>query len=243
MAKKATPGDRLTPPYIPWETFTSFLARLKATTVPNRIDNSMMPSTMSGSTRAHLASALRFFGLVTEDGTTTDNFRLLVKIYDTPEWHDAGAQIICDRYDPILNGLELESTTPGELDERFEAAGLTGQMREKCVRFYLAAMASVGGIISPHLSQRRRRSSGQRNGQRRRRESRQAAAEEERQDSRAGNPPAGTISFPIYFKGKPQGTLIVPSDLASEDVKVVELLIPMLRAYAGVEVDQKKRDG
>ena len=46
-------------------------------------------------------------------------------------------------------------------------------------------------------------------------------------------PSEGTIKFPIYFKNKPQGSLVVPAELTGADVNVIESIIPMLRAYAG----------
>jgi hypothetical protein len=48
-----------------------------------------------------------------------------------------------------------------------------------------------------------------------------------------------TITFPIYFKGKPNGSLIVPKDVTPNDVKAIELVIPQLRAYAGNEENIK----
>jgi hypothetical protein len=243
-------ADRHVPPYIPFETFTAFLARLKNTTVPNRIDNTMMPTTMSGTMRRQVVSALRFIGLVNDEGTVSDKLRKLVSAYDDEgKWKDEGMQIICDAYDTLVpNNFNLAAATPGELDEAF--GSLSGQMKEKCIRFYLAAMTSVGLQISPHVLQRRKRTTARRrnnsvekgipatNNSRKQkaRPSNGAVREIVREEKQQK---MDTITFPIYFKNKPQGSLVVPAELAAADVKAVELLMPVLRAYAGEDKDME----
>jgi hypothetical protein len=53
----------------------------------------------------------------------------------------------------------------------------------------------------------------------------------------AGPPPAdkpldGLIEFPLPFKAKRGGSIRVPLDLTVEDCKLIELTIPVIRAYA-----------
>ena len=53
----------ITPPYVAFKTFKSFIKMLSANGVPSEIDKSMMDG-MSGSTQSQLSATLRFLGLV-----------------------------------------------------------------------------------------------------------------------------------------------------------------------------------
>ena len=56
------------PPYISFKTFTGFMQKLKETTVPERIDGSVLKN-YAGSTAAQLTAALRSLRLIEENGT------------------------------------------------------------------------------------------------------------------------------------------------------------------------------
>src|SRR5579884_3299537 len=127
--------ERSIPPYIPFDMLTRFLAGLKSTAVPNRIDNTILPNTMSGTAKRQLVSALKFLELVNDEGLVDEKLRTLVTAYDNKDrWTEDGLQIFCDAYDKALpRGFDLGGATPGQLDEAF--ANLSSQMKAKCIRF------------------------------------------------------------------------------------------------------------
>lgn len=231
--------EALVPAYIPWETFTGFIAHLKATAVPGRIDKSMMPSEMPRLTRGQILSALKFLNLVDGAGTTSSSLRKLVAAYETEEWAEEVGTSVCDAFDEIIRGLDLSEATQAQLDERFKAAGVQGQMLSKSIRFYLSAVRAAGWAFSPHLLAKRKSAGSGKRKATTRSKSGNGAAHSDDGDGKARHAtiraPEGTKSYPLYFKGKPDGAIIVPADLGPGDCKVIELQLAVLRAYAGVD--------
>src|SRR5579884_3418816 len=152
--------ERSIPPYIPFDMLTRFLAGLKSTAVPNRIDNTILPNTMSGTAKRQLVSALKFLELVNDEGLVDEKLRTLVTAYDNKDrWTEDGLQIFCDAYEKPSNGRQ----------------------------------------------------------------------EERRQDRHDGDE---TIWYPLFFKGKPEGKIIVPRNLDKQDVAVLARTIELLKLYA-----------
>ena len=215
--------------YPPFETFRGFVESLHKTALPDKINKGLM-NTYSGGVQSHLMIALRFLGLIQgPDSRATPKMQELVAaVGDKEKWPVALAKVIEPAYQPIVDGLNLATISPKDLDEAFAAAsGLEGTMLERAERFYLKARAEAKLSVSPHLKKRRPRTVVKR---------RNDKGDGKPGDTRKTNeedPPEGTIKFPIYFKNKPQGSLTVPADLTGAEVKVIELMIPMLRAYAG----------
>ncbi len=85
MPKQVPQNDKLTPVYIPFATFQSFVEALKNTTIPPRIDNSVTP-TMSGQMRGALTSCLRFLKLVDSARHVTPRLKPLVDAFGTDKW-------------------------------------------------------------------------------------------------------------------------------------------------------------
>lgn len=44
--------------------------------------------------------------------------------------------------------------------------------------------------------------------------------------------PEGTISFPIYIPGKPEGQIVIPRDLGEADLGILEAMMSAVKAYA-----------
>ena len=145
--------EKAPPAYIPFGTFINFIERLKNTAIPGQIDNSVMPN-LAGGVRGSVRSALRFLGLTDTNDTVNTTFRELVQAHGTESWGEALGSVIDTAYAPVLNGLDLSGATPTQLNGKFRAAGSTGQMADKAIRFLLAALESAGRPFSPHLKVR-----------------------------------------------------------------------------------------
>lgn len=232
MAKEN--GEKAVTPYIPWETFVSFVAHLKATTTPSRIDKSVMPVDMPPLVRGQVQSALRFLGLIDEASTTQPTLRKLVEAYDTKGWTDGLIDDLIPAYDGVIGDLDLDHATRHQLDERFGNAGIAGQMRLKSIRFYLSLLTAAGRQFSPHLTARQK---SRPSGPPRRRKNSDAQAhtqttERKHKESEQTPDPRGTVSYPMFFKGKPEGRIVVPANIGPEDKKVLDLTMQLVAAYA-----------
>src|SRR4051812_18632415 len=95
-----TPDGKLTPCYVPFDTFEAFVARLKQVTVPDTIHKSLMPN-LSGAVQSHLIASLKFLELIHQDGGVRDGLHTLADAYNTPEWKPVLRQVIETAYKPI----------------------------------------------------------------------------------------------------------------------------------------------
>ena len=78
-----------TPPYTSYRTFKTFIEDLHEHGVPSRIDRSVL-TRFSGIVGTQLMHALRFLGLIEDDGRPTERLKGLVKAHgDGPLARDA----------------------------------------------------------------------------------------------------------------------------------------------------------
>ena len=153
-------GKRTSPPYVGYVLFKNFLGELAATTIPTRIDPSMMVG-KSGGTIASLRVALSFFGLTQGDGTVTETLRALVRHHGTDRWSPHLQHLVQNCYAPILEGVPLDNGTSAQLAEAFakHAASLSSATRSKAISFYLKAAKDAGIELSTHFKPPRVRKS------------------------------------------------------------------------------------
>lgn len=135
--------------YVAWATFNNAVAQL-AHGVPNRIDRSVFPG-QSWAVQGQLLAALRFLGLIDEDGKPLPAL-VAVAVPDEEARKTVLRRIIADKYSQLF-ALDLVKTTPSELAEKMGAAySVTGDTREKAIRFFLAATSYLGIPLSPLLN-------------------------------------------------------------------------------------------
>jgi hypothetical protein len=227
--------DKPIPAYIPWETFKGFIGHLKATVVPSHIDKSMMPAEMPALTRGQVQTALKFLGLVDLAGQVRQPLRTLVGAYDTDGWPNAVKVMIQEPYSEIIGDLNINTATPQQVDERFSDVGVTGQMLQKSLRFYLSALKDANVPCSPHLGARRKRSASPK-----KRTAGKALIPKEEGNAPPVTPSvpppppiaAGMRTYPLYFRGKQPGSIVVPDDLNAADCTVIALQLEVLKASA-----------
>src|SRR5438093_7996494 len=143
--------NREIPPYVPWKTFRNFLEWLRAK-MPNRVDRSVLGS-MSGATQAQLLGALRFLGLITENGTPTQKLRDLIRA-EGQSWKDQFGDVLREAYLDVVRDVDLDSGPYRQLAEAFDATGAQGETLRKSIAFYLLALKEAGAEVSPHFSVR-----------------------------------------------------------------------------------------
>jgi hypothetical protein len=147
----AEQNGKQTPPYISFATFDNFINGLGESTVPDKIDSSLM-RTLSGSARSGLMVALRYLKLIDEDGNTLPDLEKLAKLQG-PERAKALAVVLGGAYGFFRSGnLDLTRATPAQLAEAIGAEGATGGTRDKAVGFFLKAAEAAGMPLSPHIT-------------------------------------------------------------------------------------------
>jgi hypothetical protein len=136
------------PPYLSFKTFKNFIDSLKVG-IPTRIDRTVL-SSMSGAVRSQLMAALRYLGLVSPHGVTTEKLATLVNS-EGAEFSLALRAILKEGYPFLFQDFDLMRATTGQMEEAFRKAGASGETIRKCVSFFLAAAKASALPISPHV--------------------------------------------------------------------------------------------
>jgi hypothetical protein len=137
------------PPYLSFRTFRTFLDALAVSGVPTRVDRSVMAS-RSGSNQALLISAIRYFGLASENGLPTPDLEALVQS-EGKERQEVWRRILVRSY-PNLFKLDLQRATTQQLSEALAREGLSNQDTiRKALNFFTIAAKDAGLKLSPHI--------------------------------------------------------------------------------------------
>jgi hypothetical protein len=145
-----------------------------------------------------------------------------------------------------VGDLDLSGATPAQLQKKFRDAGLSSQMIDKVVRFYLASLESAGVSFSPHLKVRGsasgagkgRRASKRANGAARDRSEEQDESFEEGREEPSGHAVGRTRSFSFPIPGEADIRVSVPENL--DDPDVWHMVDQTLRTY--IKLNAKARN-
>jgi len=136
-----------TPPYTSYRTFRTFIEDLREHGLPSRVDRSVL-TRFSGVVGAQLTHALRFLGLVEDEGRPTELLSALVKADEAGRWPEALLDLLRREYAPIF-AIDLETATPSHFNEAFRKAfPAADAVVQKCVTFFLYAAKDAGVKIS-----------------------------------------------------------------------------------------------
>src|SRR4029077_14643625 len=135
------------PPYTSYRTFKTFIEDLHEHGVPSRIDRSVL-TRFSGVVGTQLMHALRFLGLIEDDGRPTERLKGLVKAHGTANWSERFLELLRHEYAPMF-AIDLETATPSHFGEAFRKAfPAADAVVQKCVTFFLYAANDAGVKIS-----------------------------------------------------------------------------------------------
>jgi hypothetical protein len=136
-----------TPPYTSYRTFKTFIEDLHEHGVPSRIDRSVL-TRFSGVVGTQLMHALRFLGLIDDDGCPAERLKALVKVHGTGGWSEKLLELLGHEYAPMF-AIDLETATPSHFNEAFRRAfPAADAVVQKCVTFFLYAANDAGVKIS-----------------------------------------------------------------------------------------------
>lgn len=147
-------GDGQAAVYVAFTTFKNALDQL-AQGVPNRVDRSVFPG-LSGGVQAQLLAGMRFLGLIDGDGKPQPSLAK-VAVLDEPSRKRELRAILEDTYADLF-ALNLKKTTPAELNEQMaQSYNVSGDTRDKAVRFFLSAAEYAGVPLSQLFEKKRGR--------------------------------------------------------------------------------------
>lgn len=131
--------------YVSWVTFKNAIESL-AQGIPNQIDRTTFPG-YSGGVQSQLFAALKFLGLMGDDDRPTPDLHELAVMEENKRKEKLKA-IVQARYASII-ALDLMKATPAEVGKKLtEEYGVSGDTKEKALRFFIAAAQYVGIHLS-----------------------------------------------------------------------------------------------
>ncbi len=149
----ATNEKKVGAAYVPWATFKSAIEQLSQAIPPNKIDRSVFPG-IAWTVQNQLFTGMRFLGLIDEDSRPTAQLAVLATKEEAAR-KIALSQILHDRYSQLF-ALDLKKATPAELEQKMgEAYNISGDTREKAVRFFLSAAEYANVELSSYLSSKK----------------------------------------------------------------------------------------
>jgi Family of unknown function (DUF5343) len=219
--------------YVSFATFKNSIENL-AQGIPNQIDRSTFPG-FSGGVQNQLFAALKFLGLTTDEGKPTPALQALA-VTDENKRKAKFKELIEDKYSELFS-LDLEKTTPQELANKMEEVyGVSGDTKEKAVRFFLTAVAYVEIPVSRFLKASSA-ATGANNGPKtkRRASTRKTNTDPEEEEDEQEPAPKTGGSKAVQLKSGGMLTLSASVDffqLTSEDRAFVFKLIDTMDEYA-----------
>lgn len=146
------------PPYVSYVTWGRMLEGFEKY-LPDVVDSSYYSGlAFSGTSARKLRSALRFLGLTNEASVPTEKLKRLVRVLrgeGKDSAQESFAEILRDAYPSMFEGdFSLKRADAGQLLERFESMGASGDLKRQCASFFLHLAADAGFELSPHLAGR-----------------------------------------------------------------------------------------
>lgn len=142
------------PPYVPYRTFDNFLSELKARGVPSHVDRSVL-SHKSGTIQSQLILTLKYLGLVTDAGRSTERLRRLA-VSEGVDRRRILREVVESSYGFVFEGgFKLQSATTHHAEELFQATGASGETIRRCIAFFLAIARAAGIPVSPYIKPHR----------------------------------------------------------------------------------------
>ena len=154
MNNEPASASKVTPPYLSPVTFFNFVEAHRRT-LPDRIDRSLMTN-LSGTDQPRILAALRFFGLINEEGYTQTSFQKLRDL-DEDGLKDEWVALLRSSYPYLFEGFKLDQATQGQIEERFREQGIKGDTVRKGVAFFVSMARTAGVELSSYIKATRLR--------------------------------------------------------------------------------------
>lgn len=132
-------------PYTSWKSLLNVILRFFEHGLPPRIDRSVLGG--SEGQKTQIIAAMRFLGLIRDNGDVTEAMKRLVHASDKERQQQVKA-LLAQHY-PKATELAAINATTKQLEETF--TGISGDTMRKAVAFYLGAAKYSGHPVSKHF--------------------------------------------------------------------------------------------
>jgi len=143
------------PPYVPYQTFKSFVDGFEQGGVPAIIDRTLM-SNYSGTIQSTLTNALHSMGFTKKNGTPTERFLQYVGEDEAERLNilrESAEQAFSVLFD---EPNDLSRMTPGQFNDLLRNEyGLSSSTLDKAANFFLALAKDTNLAIGTHLEKRK----------------------------------------------------------------------------------------
>ncbi|MCG7995635.1 MAG: DUF5343 domain-containing protein [Candidatus Thiodiazotropha taylori] len=227
-------GKKLSPPYVSYTSFTSFIKGLSETHVPDRIDKTVM-SNYSGSTVYALLPALQWLELIDEHGNPQPILDHLTNANDT-EYQELLNKLVKEKYSFLFNGgFDLAKASSGQVIEAFKQQDISGSTVTKCMSFFLAIAKSAGIKVSSHV----KAPTVKRSPVNKKKKSAASSNPSNVPDAEDRQSPEGTEKISFTLRGMPDVVIYFPAGLDEEtEIKrVIRATVFNLEMYYGVQLE------
>ncbi len=226
----ADPTDKKpAPPYVSYSSFKSFLKGLGESTVPSRIDKTVM-SNYSGSTQYALFPALQWCGLIEKDGTPKPLLHQLATAKDG-DYSSLLVPMVKEKYAFLFNeNIDLEKASSGQVIEAFKSQDIQGTTVTKSMAFFLAMAKDAKIKVSSHVKaptvprspKKKRKAASTVDG----------GTTNDQRDPPTDTPPADMVRIPVPLKDMENGVVIFPEGMTDEQArKAVKMAVFILNEY------------
>lgn len=138
------------PVYISYALFNRFINGLRESSVPSRVDRSVL-SKMSGAEQSSLLAGLRFLKLISDDGSPSEKLNRLVET-EGESYNEALKDILSESYKFLLESeLDLEKATGQQVADKFRELQISGSTVTKSMAFFISAAKDAGIKLSSHI--------------------------------------------------------------------------------------------
>src|ERR1019366_6731834 len=151
-----TPENQVrTAPYVAFKSFCSAVQGLRVHGLPSTLNRTAWES-RSGAEQSQILGTLTFLGLINDKGETQPSLKQLVGITEnSDEERRFYASLLRSRYDNVFK-LDLQNETPKQLEDAIGELGVSGNVRDRAVRFFLKAAVYAKIPLSSRLTAKMR---------------------------------------------------------------------------------------
>jgi len=224
---------QLTPPYVPYSSFTSFINGLKKTGVPSHIDRSIM-NTMSGSGQSAMIAALKSMKLINAESEPDNRLNTLVNGSEE-EFSTTMTEIVKSTYAFLFDdSIDIKNTTSKKVEDKFRDRGPTGSTLTKCIAFFLAAAKAANIPVSVHVKAPKL----QRSSSKAKPKMKDKGSEDTHMSETLpslDNIPEGMERITVPLRNMDDGVILFPNNLSEEDARAaVKMAKFILNNYYGI---------
>lgn len=161
MSNKAKELEQRLPPYAPYRSWNNLLIKLREhKPVPKHMDSTFwVHLSFSGSIEYKLKPSLISLGLVDSDGNTSTELSELVDSEGEAR-KELLNKLLERTYSSLLNQIDLETATTGDLKAYFKSIGADGETGKECQSFFIGLAKDAGRKLHPDLLKRARPARG-----------------------------------------------------------------------------------